>query len=411
MINYIMANKNGREIPKEDRIFALNGRAKAKIKKEGRENVINATIGALLDDNGELVVLDSVTKGISELKPKDFSEYAPIAGIPEFKEAIKKAAFLDYKTDRYVEVVTTPGGTGGIRNAISNYSKPGDKVLTSDWYWAPYKTICQEIGRSLDTYNLFDNSGKFNIENFGAKVRELALSQERLVIILNTPAHNPTGYSLDKEDWEKVIDVLNCKELKDTKIALFLDVAYVDFAGDEKEARLYLPMVEKLNINILPIIGYSASKTFTIYGMRCGAMLSMAKTQEIADEFKSVCEFSSRGSWSNCSRGAQQLIANIYADPKMLANVDNERIAFRKMLMNRGIAFEKALKEVGIKGVPFDAGFFACIACDNPDEVSTKLEELNLYAVPLAKGIRISVASISEEQCIKAAKIIAQVLK
>ena len=28
------------------------------------------------------------------------------------------------------------------------------------------------------------------------------------MIILNTPAHNPTGYSLTLEDWDKVIDIL-----------------------------------------------------------------------------------------------------------------------------------------------------------------------------------------------------------
>ena len=43
--------------------------------------------------------------------------------------------------------------------------------------------------------------------------------------------------------------------------------------------------------------------------------------------------------------------------------------------------------------------FFVSIPCDNPDEISAKLEKQGLFIVPLAKGLRVSVASISEEKC------------
>ena len=43
--------------------------------------------------------------------------------------------------------------------------------------------------------------------------------------------------------------------------------------------------------------------------------------------------------------------------------------------------------------------FSVSIPCDNPDEISAKLEKQGLFIVPLAKGLRVSVASISEEKC------------
>ena len=49
----IFAKENGRTIPKEDKVFALSGRAKEAIAAKGKDAVINATIGALLDDEGE----------------------------------------------------------------------------------------------------------------------------------------------------------------------------------------------------------------------------------------------------------------------------------------------------------------------------------------------------------------------
>ena len=69
------------------------------------------------------------------------------------------------------------------------------------------------------------------------------------------------------------------------------------------------------------------------------------------------------------------------------------------MLIRRGRAFEAAAKECGLEMVPFDAGFFASMPMPNPDEVAAELEKENIFLVPLAKGIRASVASMSEENC------------
>ena len=100
-------------------------------------------------------------------------------------------------------------------------------VLTSDWYWAPYNTIASETGRKLTTYTLFDHSGNFNINSFREKVEELMETQDSLVILLNTPAHNPTGYSLTIEDWELLLEVLKNAAVPGKSITLFVDVAYI----------------------------------------------------------------------------------------------------------------------------------------------------------------------------------------
>lgn len=401
MSDYILAKQNGRTIPLEDKIFGISSRAKAMIAEKGADKVINATIGSLLDDEGKLVVLSSVVDTMKTLNPVDFADYAPIGGTPQFREAVKKAAFGSFQPSCFTEAVATPGGTGAIRNTISNYSRMGDKILTSDWHWAPYNTIAGELGRCIDTYPMFDENGMFHVNAFGEKVRELIAEQKSLVIILNTPAHNPTGYSLTLEDWSGVLNVLRGEAGKAESIVLLVDAAYIDFAGDEEEYRRFLPELEKLPENILPIIAYSLSKTYTLYGTRCGAMICMAQTAEVAAEFKRVCEFSSRGSWSNSAKLAQVILSKIYADEKLLKKVNEERAEYREMLIQRGRAFEEEARKAGLEIVPFDAGFFASIPCDNPDEISRKLEKEGLFIVPLAKGLRVSVASVSEAACRK----------
>lgn len=400
MSSYKMAEANNRVIPVEDKIFGISQKAKEMAARVGADKVVNATIGSLLDDDGNLVILSSVVEVLKNLTPIDYADYAPIAGTPEFIKSIKKAAFGSFVPKAYTEAVATPGGTGAIRNTIQNYSKRGDQVLTSDWYWSPYSTIAQDIERSITTYTLFDAEGKFNIVSFESRVKELLSKQDDLIIILNTPAHNPTGYSFTLEDWDKIINVVN-SAAKDgnKKIILLVDVAYLDYAGDEEEHRKFFPLLDNFPSNILVIIAYSLSKSCTMYGMRSGAMICMTQDKEIADEFKTVCSFSSRGTWSNCNRAAMATLSNIYANEDLLAKVTHERQGYCNMLVERGRTFANAAKEIGLKTVPFEAGFFVTVPCENADEVGLELQKEGIFTVPVGKGLRVSIAAISQERC------------
>ncbi len=398
MSDFIFAAQQGRKIPKEDKNFAVNNRAKAMIAEKGKDAVVNATIGVLLDEEGKFVVLSSVNEVFKTLEAGEFAEYAPIGGIPGYKAAVLKDTFGSYVPKRHTAAVATPGGTGAIHSTIANYSEPGDKVLLTDWYWGPYGTIAGEIGRSLHTFKLVNEAGTFNTEDFEKQVMALLEVQDRLVIILNTPAHNPTGYSLTVEEWEEVASVLD-RVPEEKKVTLLVDVAYLDFAGEAEEYRAFLPVLDSMGENILPVIAYSFSKSFTLYGMRCGAMICMAETEEVADEFRKVCEYSARAAWSNCTRAPQVMLSKIYEDPALLARIQEERAGFRDMLLRRGKAFEAAAKEVGLEIVPFDAGFFASVPCENPDAVGAELEKEGIFTIPLTMGVRISIASITEADC------------
>ena len=393
-----MAAYNGRDIPVEDKVFGASGRAKAYIAEHGKENTINATIGALLDDKGNLVVLSSVSDIVRNLRDEDYAEYAPIAGTPGFKKAVTRAALGSYEPKGFVKVVATPGGTGSIRNAVANYSCPGDFILTHNWHWGPYKSIAGELGRGLEHFEMFDDEGRFNIADFEYKVKKLTRTQDRLLIILNTPANNPTGYSLTREDWYGVKRVLDAVDFE-KKIALVADVAYIDFAGETDETREFLQIIDSLRANVLPIICYSASKTFTFYGFRCAAMLCFAHNPEVAEEFERVCTFSSRSSWSNSPRAPQVVIEKIYSDDELLAKVDEERREYRNMLFRRGRAFEEEASKIGLKIVPFSSGFFVTIPCDDPAALCAELEKKGAFLIEQNRGVRVSVASISEAKC------------
>ena len=75
-----------RAFPSDDPIFALNAEAQAF--KAAGGSVLNATVGALLDDAGQLVVLETVMDLWRELTALEVAPYAPIAGDPAYLKAL-----------------------------------------------------------------------------------------------------------------------------------------------------------------------------------------------------------------------------------------------------------------------------------------------------------------------------------
>lgn len=152
----------------------------------------------------------------------------------------------------------------------------------------PVSFDAQELGRTVCCYTLFDETGKFHAASFEAALSAILAVQEETLIIVNTPAHNPTGYTFTDEDWNALLTAV--LKYPDKKIALLVDIAYLDFAGDGKTNRAFLKKLNGLPEHILPLIAFSASKGYTMYGMRCGAILCMAPSSAIAEEFKDVMQ-------------------------------------------------------------------------------------------------------------------------
>lgn len=395
----IMAQENGRKtIGAPDKLFGVSSKAKARIAEKGKENVIDSTIGVFLDDSGKLVVLESVMECIRRLQPEDYAAYAPILGLPEYREAVKKAVFMDELPQGvFVESCYTPGGTGAIRNAVSAYTRPGDKILVSDWHWNPYNLIASEIGRTVDTYPLFDESDRFNCEAFEEALTSVLKEQDQTLVIVNTPAHNPTGYTFTETDWDRLLAVMDKFENK--KIALLVDIAYLDFSGDGKVYRFFLKKLAKSPAHVLPLISFSASKGYTMYGMRCGALLCMAQTEETAKEFLDVMSVECRASWSNGNRAAMKVLANILSDENLMKKVSREREDYLQILKTRGSVFMEEAEKAGLKTCPYDSGFFITIPCGEPEAAGERLQDMDIFVIPMGRGLRVSVASNTEEEC------------
>ncbi|MBR1579368.1 MAG: aminotransferase class I/II-fold pyridoxal phosphate-dependent enzyme [Selenomonadaceae bacterium] len=398
MIALSMVAAHAKDRRLHDAIFEANQACQDAIKIYGADRVTNATIGVMLDDNGKLAALPTVDKIYRSLDIRELTAYAPINGLPAYCAAAIDLTFADNRPDAYISATATAGGTGAVHHAIANYAERGEYVLTSDWFWGNYYVIAVETGKRLKTFELFDADLKFNIEDFTAKVDELLEWQSSLLIILNTPANNPTGFALTDDDWDNVLDVIKARAARGKKISILVDIAYIDFAGETNVTRRFMQKFGGLDENILVMIAFSMSKSYTFYGQRTGALIAVSSSKDNIAEFEQTVKYSNRALWSNINRGAQALLVRLQQDKEAHAQFVKEREDFYQLVKRRADIFVKEAELCGLRIVPYSGGFFIAVPSDNPIAVCQRLHEDLIFAVPLKLGIRVAACSVSTKK-------------
>lgn len=397
---------------KNDAIFEIAGKAKAAISEKGKENVIDATLGALYDDAGNLLCMKSAFDTLHNLPNEKLAAYAPLAGTEGFKDAVIKQLFAGYVPEGYVDVVATPGGSGAVRHSIVNYTNRGDSILVPDWFWTPYKTISEEAEIGVENFTMFNDKGGFNIESFKEHFEAMIEKQHRLVTILNTPAHNPTGYSISDDEWDELLAIFKkAAENKENKIIIAVDTAYIDFAGQKDEKRKFFTKFSNLPENIFVTVCFSMSKGYTMYGMRSGAIVGISSNEDAIKQFHFASMHGGRGNWSNGTRGAMETMDKIVHDDTLFAAYQAELTEDKEMLQKRAKAFVEEAEKIGLPTLPYRDGFFITLDHDDPVALQNELTKYDLFLVALKKGVRFAICAVNEEKCRKAPAIIKKAME
>ncbi len=383
-----------------DPSFSSAGNAGAAIAKFGKENVVDATLGVLKDDEGNFLSLPTVEKIYRSLPADELMDYAPIEGLSAFLTAAKEFMFQGHQPKgTYTSGVATMGGSGGIRHMIYNYVDEGETFLIPTWHWGPYREMATEYHRKWELYEMFDENDRFNLKGMKEKALEILAKQNTLMAIFNTPANNPSGYSMTDEDWKGITDFFRqCAKDESKKLIILWDMAYIDYAGDPHETRSFLKFFEDMPENILTAVAFSMSKAFSVYGMRGGALMCLTTSKEVADEFEQVNTYSNRTTWSNGARGVQKMLVDIMADSAVKEQIDKEREAARLMLANRAELFVKEAREVGLHILPYQSGFFITVPARDTAGLADKLAKRNIFVIPLARAIRFAISAVPTRQ-------------
>lgn len=372
-------------------------------------SVINSTTGMMKNEDGSLYEFSCVEKVMKTLTTSEKFAYANSSGSPAYKKAVLVALFGKYlediQKDCFLECIPTPGGTGALNLAFTNYVDKGETVLLPNHMWENYLNYAADMGFNTDTYSLFNDAGKFDIDDLNKRVNILKEKQDRVLILINDPCENPTGFCMEDKDYDNLLDI--SKKNKDTNFIYLIDVAYYDFYNtDPNIIKSRYAKFKDLPSNALALFVFSGSKSFGLYGLRIGALVALSRDEQEITTFKNASTFSCRAKWSAASTLGISVIKKLILNEEYAASYQAEIKEVCAMLEKRSVAFLNAAKVVGLKTLPYERGFFICVPCDNPEELMNALHEDGLHAICTKSCLRIALCAINKKEAARVPAII-----
>lgn len=397
--------------PIEDTVFAIVKKAKEAKASVGEDNVVDATIGSLYDEKGNIVAFESVFTPYDQIaKEKKAAYAASFVGNDSFRKQVYEWIVGGTGSKLAHSVIATPGGTGAVSMTLQEILDEGQTVVLPEIAWGSYKLMATMDNLNVKTYSLFDGD-HFHLQSLKETCKEVIKTQDKLLVVINDPCHNPTGYSLSMEEWKEVVAFLNeCS--KEVPVVLLNDIAYIDYSYDLAHCRDYIKTFNDFSENVMAIIAFSCSKALTSYGLRCGAAILMAQTSEAVRNVEIVFEKAARATWSNIPNAAMDNFTYVTT-----TNYDaymNEKDYYVNLLKERSHIFTSEADVCGLPYYPYKEGFFVTIKTEDNalrDAYHEKLMDNHIYTVKVNKGIRVAVCSLSIEKCKGLAKRMKDILE
>ncbi|NDI76712.1 aminotransferase class I/II-fold pyridoxal phosphate-dependent enzyme [Psychrilyobacter piezotolerans] len=396
-----------------DTVFTMVKKASDAKLKYGEDKVVDVTIGALCDEDGKFTIFDSVSEVYKNLNKMDIAPYAEsFIGNNDYLREIKSWVLGDHEEKFNVGAIATPGGSGSVSSTLKNILDAGETLLIPNIGWGPYKIMAKEHDLKIETYELFNEKDEFNIESFREKSSKIMKLQGKVLVIINDPCHNPTGYSMSKSEWESVVKVMNDLS-EDGNFILLNDVAYIDYSvKGYEESRKYMESFTNLSPKNLVVFAFSCSKTLTKYGLRVGGSVFISNEKKNIDDYMRANEFTCRGVWSNVPKGGMKLFSTIQSNKTLRDKLTEERDGYVKLLEKRSKIFLEEAKEVGLEVYPYKEGFFITLKIEN-EKIKESIEKLNhenIYPIQVAHGIRIAICGSPSKKLEGLAKKIKKVI-
>lgn len=376
-----------------DPIFSLN--AEAASRSAAGESILNATLGVLMNDAGKLAVMPSVSEALQRVPLERAAAYSPIAGAAGFLSATISDLFDDGPLAAQSISAATPGGTGAIHHAVVNFLEPGQSALTSSYYWGPYGVITGHSGRGVDTFHMFGEDGRLDLDAMAIGIDRHIDQQGRALLLLNFPCHNPTGYSLDESEWVGVAEVIRMAGER-APVATVLDCAYLRFQDPESDH--WLHAIETMLESGTVLVAWTASKTFAQYGARIGALIAMHRDADERVRLTNALSYSCRATWSNCNHLGQLAIAELLTDPDLKGRADSERDGLIEMLRGRVAVFNEGAAAAGLDLPRYEGGFFVAVFTPDGEKTAEAMRAEGVYVVPMEGAVRVALCATPEAQ-------------
>ncbi|AXS80693.1 pyridoxal phosphate-dependent aminotransferase [Dechloromonas sp. HYN0024] len=204
------------------------------------------------------------------------NQYAPMAGMPELRQAIadKVAALYGVRFDAEAEVTVTAGATQAIFTAIAAFVRPGDEVIVFEPVYDSYVPAIETVGGKAVFAQL-------TFPDYAPDWRQVAklITPQTRMIIVNSP-HNPTGSLFSADDREQLANLVS-----GSNIVVLSDEVYEHILFD---GEVHASLCAHPELAARSIIVSSFGKTYHITGWKIGYVVGPAA---LMAEFRKVHQF------------------------------------------------------------------------------------------------------------------------
>ncbi|MBL8472844.1 MAG: pyridoxal phosphate-dependent aminotransferase [Rhodocyclaceae bacterium] len=219
---------------------------------------------------------DALFEAVAHHMRGNRNQYAPMAGTPELRAAIRAKVLASYGTDYDAEqeITVTAGATQAIFTAVTALVHAGDEVIVFEPVYDSYVPAITLCG-ATPVYARLDAP---HFRPDWEAVARLITPKTRMIMI-NTP-HNPTASAWRAEDMQKLAELT-----ANTSIVVLSDEVYehIVFDGHRHESVARTPGLAERSV-----IVSSFGKTFHVTGWKVGYALAPA---ELMAEFRKVHQF------------------------------------------------------------------------------------------------------------------------
>ncbi len=333
--------------------------------------MLDLSIG-MIYKNKELFVPKVVNDEYYRLNPTGTFGYSDKEITIKYNHSVSKILKIE-NIDKII--FDTAGGNGAI-SLILNYLKDNSVIHLPDVRWDAYDKYAEFNDLKIIEYEY--NNLNINLD-----------SSKHNIILINDPCQNPTSYSYTKVHYMNMINNINSSI--DTKVSIIIDGAYEYFSNKNNKIKL---LYEKLKDEIDIYYAFSASKMFSMYGLRVGAAICLSKSSDIRNDFLNKSILYRRNTWSTTSRLSQAIISNIVLDDTKYEQFNNEMLIEKELIKLKRKILIYELKKANIDYYDSKEGFFLLIKC-NSDKTYNNLLENNIIVTNTKYGIRIAVTRLS----------------
>ena len=270
----------------------------------------------------------------------------------------------------------TPGGTGALRLAgeFIAHNLRGRGIWLSNPTWPIHQSIFATCGLQVGHYPYVGPDNRLDVEAMLSALQQIPAGD---VVLLHACCHNPTGFDLSQEDWRRVLQVVQARELLP-----LIDFAYQGFGdGLEQDAwavRLFAEALPEL------LITSSCSKNFGLYRERTGALIVQAINSEKLLDVRSQLAALARNLWSTPPSHGAAVVATILGDADLRGIWIEELDEMRQRIADLRQGLVQALQPFGLAErfahIGAQRGMFSYTGL-SPQQVLRLRDEFSVYMV------------------------------